>query len=688
MRLCYFFSFIILLFVSYSQAQEMKQPEVDVQLFIEKIFATQEQDVNYDDLYETLLQFYTNPIDLNKTNTEELRNLFILSELQLSSFSNYINKNGVLISVYELQAIPNFDLSTIENLLPFVSIGNVKNDTRPFMQRILQEDNNYLLVRYERTLENKKGYDSTQSRSPYVGDPNKVYMRFRTSRSNDFSFGFTAEKDAGETLIWDNTTHRYGMDFHSFHAQLMNKGRLKNVIVGDYQIQNGQGLILSSGFSIGKGSETITTVRRNQLGIRPYTSVIESNFFRGSAVTYQLGQLDVTGFYSNRLNDSSVQTDTLGTELETFFNSIQLTGMHRTTSEINNKQQVREQNIGGNIFYHSKNNNLQLGVTYLQTDYGTEYLRKSNYYNQFEFNGKFNFIYGFSGSYQWQNINLFGEVAQSKSTGVGAVGGILASLTHQIDLAVVLRHYDRNFHSFYGNAFGESTRNNNESGVYWGLKYKLNPKWMFSAYYDKFNFSWLRYQIKAPSEGAEYLVKLEYRPSRNTVLYFQFREEQKEKIISDDEAILQAIGSTKKQNYIFNIDYPSSDFITLKTRFQFSTYHFNNDYSTGYTILQDVSAAFNKFNFSIRYALFNTDNFDNRQYVYEKDVLYAFSIPAYSGIGSRMYLVMRYKFTKKVQLQGKYAFTKYRDRNSISSGNEQITGNVKQDVKLQLKISF
>ncbi|MDH5365599.1 MAG: hypothetical protein OEW67_01325, partial [Cyclobacteriaceae bacterium] len=443
-----------------------------------------------------------------------------------------------------------------------------------------------------------------------------------------------------------------------------------------------------SGFSVGKGAETITTVRRNQLGIRPYTSVIESNFYRGSAATYQLGQFDITGFYSNRLNDSNVQTDTLGTELETFFNSIQLTGMHRTVSEINAKQQVREQNIGGNVFYHSKNNNLQLGATYLQTDYDTELLRKPNYYNQFEFNGNSNFIYGISASYQWQNINLFGEVAQSKSTGIGAVGGVLASLTHQIDLAMLLRHYDRNFHSFYGNAFSESTRNINESGVYWGLKYKLNPKFVLSAYYDKFNFSWLRYRIKAPSEGSEYLVKLEYKPSRNTVLYFQFREEQKEKIISEEEPIIQAIGSIKKQNYIFNIDYPGADFITLKTRFQFSSYHFNNDYSTGYTILQDVSTTFNQFTFSARYALFNTDNFDNRQYVYEKDVLYAFSIPAYSGIGSRMYLVMRYKFNKNIHLQGKYAFTKYRDRNSISSGNEQITGNVKQDVKLQLKINF
>ncbi|MDH5476355.1 MAG: helix-hairpin-helix domain-containing protein, partial [Cyclobacteriaceae bacterium] len=89
--------YIILLFVIVvfrSHSQELKPPEIDLQLFIEKIFASQEQDVNYNDLYETLLQFYSNPIDLNKTNREELRNLFILNELQLSSFFDYINENG------------------------------------------------------------------------------------------------------------------------------------------------------------------------------------------------------------------------------------------------------------------------------------------------------------------------------------------------------------------------------------------------------------------------------------------------------------------------------------------------------------------------------------------------------------------------------------------------------------------
>lgn len=683
--------YIILLFVIVvfrSHSQELKPPEIDLQLFIEKIFASQEQDVNYNDLYETLLQFYSNPIDLNKTNREELRNLFILNELQLSSFFDYINENGHLISIYELQAIPNFDLTTIESLLPFVRIDNIKNDTRSLTQRVLENNNNYLLVRYQRTLETKKGYDTTQSSSPYIGDPNKLYLRFRTSRTNDFSIGLTAEKDDGETLIWDKSTHRYGMDFYSFHAQLMNKGRLKNVIIGDYQIQNGQGLVLSSGFTIGKGSETITTVRRNQLGIRPYTSVVEANFFRGGAATYQLGQFDVTGFYSNRLNDANIQTDTLDTDQKSFFNSIHITGLHRTHSELKAKHQVREQNIGGNIFYHTKDNNLQIGAIYLQTNYNTELQRKPTYYNQFEFNGKYNVIYGVSGSYQWQNINIFSEVAQSKSTGLGAVGGVLASLTHQIDLAIVFRHYDRDFNSFYGNAFGENTKNINESGIYWGLKYKHNSKWMFSAYYDKYNFAWLRYQIKAPSDGAEYLVKIEYKPTRNTILYFQFREEEKEKVINDKEVLLNPISDSKKQNYIFNIDYPGADYISLKTRFQYSTYHFNNEYSTGYTLLQDVSSTFNKINFSIRYALFNTDNFDNRQYVYEKDVRFAFSIPAYSGVGTRMYLLMRYAFNKKIHLQGKYAFTKYRDRNSISSGNEQINGNVKQDVKLQLKISF
>ena len=51
-----------------------------------------------------------NPIDLNKVSREQLSSVYILSEKQLNSFFSYRQKAGNLLSIYELQAIPDFDL--------------------------------------------------------------------------------------------------------------------------------------------------------------------------------------------------------------------------------------------------------------------------------------------------------------------------------------------------------------------------------------------------------------------------------------------------------------------------------------------------------------------------------------------------------------------------------------------------
>ncbi len=56
----------------------------------------------------------------------------------------------------------------------------------------------------------------------------------------------------------------------------------------------------------------------------------------------------------------------------------------------------------------------------------------------------------------------------------------MVNLLPEIDLSMVYRNYDSDFHSFYGKAFGEKNVNNNEKGLYWSLKIKPNTKHLFT----------------------------------------------------------------------------------------------------------------------------------------------------------------------------------------------------------------
>jgi hypothetical protein len=499
------------------------------------------------------------------------------------------------------------------------------------------------------------------------------------------------EKDAGEALTWQPNTRQYLSDFISFHGMLENRGRWKKLVAGDYQLQAGQGLLLGAGFVMGKGAETITTVRRNQLGIRPYTSAMESGYFRGGAATYALGPFELTGFYASNRRDAAVSeaADTLSDFAgEAYIRSVQATGYHRTAREIAAKGNIREGLVGSNVSYRNHSNTLQLGATALLNRYSVPLVRGGSDYNGFEFNGRGNWNVGLSYSYLWQNVNLFGEAARSKSGGTGLVSGLIASLTSKVDLTLLYRRYDRNFHSFYGNAFGENTRNNNERGLYWGLKVIPLRKVTLSAYYDQFRFPWLKYRVDAPSKGYESLLKLAWQPTKTTGLYAQFRDERKDMNQADGKLPIDFLAAARRRNWVLNADYAAGKYLNLQTRVQGSRYQQSNGPSRGYAIMQDVQVAAGKLKVSTRFALFDTEDYDNRQYAYEKDVLYAFSLPAYNGRGTRQYLLLQYPLGPHLDLWLRYARTQLRDSDTISSGLEEINAPHKSEVKAQVRISF
>lgn len=670
--------------------------ETDMDEFVQRLFPVQEDDLDYESLYESIFQYYRQPLNLNRVTPEELRSLYILSETQINQFFTHKKKYGRFLSVYELQAIEGFDLETVKQVLPFVTLidSNLDADNASLWQRIKREDNNYFIFRLDRTLQTKKGYKEKEDGSPkpYIGSPNRWYARYRVNHSKDFSLGFTLEKDAGEQFSFDPSQNQFGADFFSFHASLQNKGRLKHLTIGDYRIQVGQSLLLAAGFQAGKGSETTATTRRNTLGPLPYTSVLENGFFRGVAATLKYNQWEVSPFISyknidaNRPGANQQEVDTSENN-EAFVSSLLQSGLHRTKRERAGRDAIGEFVVGNHVQFKSQNQRLTLGATALYTQYEQAFIRKQNDYNQFFFRGKENWNWGINAHYNWQNFSFFGEVAQSKSKGLGMIGGWVASFSREMQMSMVFRNFERDFHSFYGDAFAETSGNNNERGIYWGLKYNPSRKWNFAAYYDLFWFPWLRFQADAPSQGQEALLRATWKISRKIQLYGQFRIEEKERNVPNNSTNTDILSSATRQQFLFNVRFNAERIVSLQTRWQFSNYQ-QEEYSEGMALMQDINFDFGRVRLSGRVALFDTDDFQNRQYAYEKDVLYAFSFPAYSGVGTRQYFLLRYKPNKKLDFWVKYAIFRYTDRDVISSGNEQIEGNKREDVRCQMRIKF
>jgi len=670
-------------------AQKTESTEIDFDLLIQELFPDASAEVDYEELFEALSQLYSSPLDINQVTRNELASTFILTEQQLDAFFEFRHQTGPFISLFELQAIPGFDLGTIRKIRPLMTLNVSEQSLR---QAFKNPSHHYLMLRSRKYLETEKGHtpveEGSRSVTRYAGSPYQFFGRYRYSRANIYSFGITSEKDPGEEFRWQPNRQIYGMDFTSFHMQLMNRKFLKNLILGDFQLQAGQGMVFSSGFTLGKGAEAIKSTNRFSTGLRPYTSASESGFFRGIAATFTLNkQMEITTFHSRNRQDAIINGNS-SDEGDFRTASISVGGLHRTPTEQRKHRILREYNTGLHWQYRHPTEKLLAGVSFLHTHYDMLVQKADRPYNQYEFTGKEHLIIGFNVDYRWKNMRFFSETARSSANGWGNVTGTILAINKKWDAAILFRKYDRDFTTIYGNSFAENTRPINETGQYLGIKYHPNRRWQVNAYYDHFQFPWLKYQVDAPSKGYGYLLHTQWSPNKKLKIYSVVRSEIKQKNHPDKSQENQLI-NTERRSAILNIEYNHPLKFKLRTRVQKGDFIYkSHSQSSGFAIAQDASWKFKKMELSGRLALFNTDDYDSRQYIYEKDVLYAFSLPAYYEQGTRHFLMLRYNLNKNVRLWLRWAQTRYTHLDTISSGLGEIQGNKRSEVKAQLMVHF
>lgn len=661
---------IFLLWLLALTCQAQVQPAEDPTALLARLWPDQAESLS-EEQAENLYQLYQQPLDLNAAGEEQLASLFLLTPAQIRSFLRYRKEAGPLVSLYELQAVPDLDLPLIRKLLPFVRVEETA---------LRKKAANMLLLRYDRIVEQRKGFiPDAQGYRRYPGWPFRLYARLTSQAAENRSFNVTVKQDAGEALVWNAATRRYGPDFVSASAHWKNRGRWMALQAGDYQLSVGQGLILAGGFALGKGAETVLTVRRPHLGIRSYTSGTESGFFRGGTATYRVSNgIDATLFISRIRRDAN-QTDS------TAVSSLQTSGLHRTTGEVADKGALLSIDIGGHIRWKSER--LQAGVTFLHTRYDKALRKADRPYNRFEFSGRENSVWGVNLAGYQRNVYLFGEAAVSSSGGTGIVAGALAPLNRRWDASLLFRRYGQRFHSFYGNAFGENTRNSNETGLYAGATFKPTARWQLSFYADGFRFPWLKYLVDTPSQGYGGLFRAAYLLRKNQSATFQAFFERKEKNLP--ATIGKGVVPTRRGGCFADIEWSLSRHISLHTRVAGSLSGYKGyPVSAGLVCLQDVSARLHRVTLSARVAWLRTDDYDSRIYSYEKDVAGAFSIPAYAGKGWRGYLLVQVPAGRRADAWLRLSRTEWPGQASSGSGLDEIASFHRTDIRAQLRLRW
>jgi hypothetical protein len=532
-------------------------------------------------------------------------------------------------------------------------------------------------MRSTKTLETRKGYRQNDPElQRYEGSPFGFFARYRYKYSNKLQIGITADKDAGEEFF--GGSNKQGFDFYSFHLMLNDRKYLKKLIVGDFRANFGQGLALWNNFSFNKSADIHSIKKRNN-GFSAYSSADEVTYMRGIASTLQFGHWEFSPFVSYRNIDATLDGDG--------YTSLSANGMHRTANEINRKNALSETVAGINIGYGKAL--WRVGATALYGRYGAEDYRDIRLYNKFDLHKPSNANLAVDYRMVIKNISLFGEAAISSNGGKALLAGITTDVNRWLQFSSLYRIYQTYYQAVYSNAFGENSNTANEQGLYLGISVLPHRNWKISAFFDSYSFPWLRYGINSPSSGWDYLMQANYTPSTNFDVRIKIQHDQTAKNLSG--GTVSTVQNVERTRVLLQAAYNLSPELSMNSRFAFSFFNPEmQDNEKGFLMSQDIKYKLQKIplSFVLRYAIFDTDSWNTRLYVYEPDILYAFSVPAYSDKGSRYFLNIGYKILDKIQLWFRISQTYYFEKEEISSGLATIEGNKQTDVKLQIQIKL
>ncbi len=621
-------------------------------------------------LYELIEQLLLNPIDINSAEVSELQQVPAIELETAKLIVNHRKKYGKFFSVDELNAVRGLTKEFVDKIKPYLTssrtreVAETDRKDEGTIDLVFSKTKILLRSRVSNDLQTRRGFIENR----FEGTKPRVYNRLIIRYDANFQVGILAEKDPGELSL---------NEFTSYHFAVRDLGILHRFVLSDYLVEFGQGLAMWSPYGFSKGADAIYPVKRRDHLIKPYTSATETNFLRGAAASIKIDEFIFSAFYSKNKFDANIDSvtgDIISTPID---------GFHRTQNEISKKHTAEEELYGARIDYEHKGV-LRTGILYYQSEFSNNFLPSS----VFDLTGrKFNYT-SFFYDFYYNNINVFGEFAYN-GTSVASINSFQFFIGRDFSFVTSIRSYPRNYISLHGYAFGErSGATTNEFGIYTGIKWRT-PIGLINFYYDQFKFPFSTFSNPLPSNGDEFLADVISKPLYRLETRIRYKYENKDvkTVLDNTKQLVKRL----RQLIRFELIYSPTKDLRLRGRFEYNNYRVAqiNAVEDGYLFYQDVRfSPSSDFNFYARIIFFRTDSFNSAIYEYENDLTGVLTNRALFGEGIRWYLILRYKPMRLFTLSLKYSETYKPKEETISSGFNEIAGNVDNRIALQIDFRY
>lgn len=636
---------------------------------LEDLIDRGDNSTNSEKLLEDIEELKENRIPINNAGTDELRQLPWLNSSDIHAIREWRNSMGPIISLAQLETV--IGKSKALSIVPYISFEQrpklpAAGSSKPFTGNL------YSRVYWETTP--REGILNGK----YAGENYKLYNRLQFAFSK-YKVSLVHEKDIGEPDF---------ADFTSLSISAMDLGIITGAVLGNYELNFGQGLLVGQGRYFSKGSDPENSVRITSKRLSPYASSSEYGFFQGVAATIDLKPFALTAFYSANLIDPGNKA----------YSSIGTSGYHRNDLERSRKDRIQEKVYGGNLLYRFDGRLLKgkIGGSWLCYDYNAGSLETSDY------------LAGFETDFSVGRLGIFAEAAFAGNSGrdLSWIAGVEYEVLPKMNVLFAVRNYGADYYSPFAGAFAErGDDGSNEEGYYIGFDAKVSGNLSFAGYHDRFRFPVLKdIAYPYPSDGNDSRIFLTWKQSSAVSWNLQLQHKYKEEALKqcpfhDSESSL-----CKDKDKIYaplpkitdrcrlDCDVELSRHVQLRTRGEVKKvvkdYLAGDERFYGWLIYQQAGFHTGKFGLKGRFTFFHTDDYDAAIYAYEDDLPLSFNLGMYNGRGESLIVLTTWEPVKNLKLGARFEKTWYRDRKVYSSGNDERNTSAPGSFHLGCSYSF
>ena len=655
---------MLLLVVSLGiNAQESRPWE---QYLNEVMTAEDAESAAWEDTYEQLCELEQHPLDINQTTREELEELPFLSAQQVEAIVEYLDRYGPVQSLGELMMIKGLDYAQRRLLTYFIYIGEEKPERFPSLKHIAQYGKHELTATARIPFYERKG-----DKDGYLGYPYRHWLRYQFTYGDYVKFGLVGAQDAGEPFLANN--NRLGYDYYSPYLQLRKLGRIESLVVGKYRVSLGMGLVVNNSFGLGKVA-MLQNLGRSVYSLRAHSSRSD-DYLQGAAATVDISQsLKATAFGSYRAMDATLNKDATA-------RTIVKTDYHRTETEMSKKHNLHQTVAGGNLRYGDKGVHLGASLVYLRLDRklrpDTSALYRQHYPRGQEFLNA-SLDYGVVRP----RLALNGETAIDGKGHLATINSLSLRLGDGLSLMALQRFYSYRYTSLLAQSYSDGGQVKNESGIYLGLSWQPTLKLRLAAYTDYAYFAWAKYRISQSSCSWDNLLQCSF-THHEWVLTGRYRLRMKQQD-NEDKTALRNLWEHRMR---LAAEYSSPQGFTSRTQLD-GGYAAQDGGEWGMMLSESLGYTHGRLRLNAGFGFFDTDSYDSRVYLYERGPLYTYSMAQFYGEGIRYWLMVRANIGKHLMLTAKIGVTDYFDRQTISSGYQQVDGSAMSDLDLQVRWKF